>query len=91
MKLVYQTLNAMSAIANYYTDNPILLTTIIQAIRYKIMLKPFVRTLYHLGKLKDLGIIPMKLVYQTLNAMSAIANYYTDNHIRRKVIRQARR
>ena len=91
MNLVYGTLNAMGAIAKYYTDNPIERKVIRQARRYKRMMRPFGYTTEHLVKLKKLGAIPMNLVYGTLNAMGAIAKYYTDNPIERKVIRQARR
>ena len=91
MKLVHQTLNAMSIIANYYKDNPIRRKVIRQARRYKRMLRPFGRTISYLAKLKDLGVLPMKLVHQTLNAMSIIANHYKENPIRRKVVRHARR
>ena len=91
MKLVYQTLNAMKSIANYYIENPIRKKTIRQADRYKDMLKPFGKTIKHLSKLKELGVLPMKLVYQTLNAMKSIANYYIENPIRKKAIKQAKR
>jgi len=91
MKLVYQTLNAMSTISSYYADNPISRRVIKQAKRYKKMMLPFKNTIKHLAKLKELGTIPMKLVYQTLNAMSTISSYYADNPIKRKTIKQARR
>ena len=91
MKLVYQTLNAMGTIANYYIENPIKRKAIKQAKRYKKILRPFGNTLKSLVKLKELGVIPMKLVYQTLNAMGTIANYYIENPIKRKAIKQARR
>ena len=91
MKLVYSTLNAMNSIANYYIENPIEKSVIKQARRYKRMLKPFGKTINHLSKLKDMGIIPMKLVYGALNAMSSIANYYIENPIEKSVIKQARR
>ena len=91
MKLVYQTLNAMKTIANYYIENPIEKNAIKQAKRYKKMMKPFGKTLEFLGKLKEMGSIPMKLVYQTLNAMSSISNYYMENPIEKKAIKQANR
>ena len=91
MKLVHQTLNAMSTIANYYKENPISAECILEAITYKAMLRPFGKTLKYFVKLKELGSIPMKLVHQTLNAMTAIANYYIENPIELKTIRQARR
>jgi methyl-accepting chemotaxis protein len=76
MKLVHQTLNTMSMIANYYKDNPIRRKVIRQARRYRRMLKPFGKTISYLTKLKDLGVLPMKLVHQTLNAMSIITDFY---------------
>ena len=91
LKLVQQTLNAMKVIGNYYTDNPISSKTIKQAKRYKKMMKPFGKTIKYFFKLKELGSIPLKLVHQTLNAMSAIANYYEENPISRKAIKQAKR
>ena len=90
-KLVYQVLDSMGAISQYYINNPISDDIIEQAYMYKTMLKPFGNTLKHLVKLKNMGSLPMKLVYQTLNAMSAIADYYINNPIRKKAIRSARR
>ena len=91
MKLVYQTLNAMKAIGNYYTDNPISPLAILQAKLYKMMMRPFGKTLKYFEKLKEMGSIPMKLVYQTLNAMKTIANYYSENPIEKNSIKQARK
>ena len=91
IKLVHQTLNAMKTIGDYYTENPISLKTIFQAKRYKRMMRPFGKTLSYFAKLKELGSIPLKLVYQTLNAMKTIADYYVENPIERKTYRQARR
>ncbi len=91
MKLVFQTLNAMSTIANYYIDNPIEKKAIKSARKYKRMLKPFGKTIGYLSKLKEMGSIPMKLVFQTLNAMSTIANYYKDNPIEKQAIKNARK
>jgi hypothetical protein len=81
MKLVYGTLNAMSTISNYYIENPIRKKVIKQAKRYKKMLVPFGQTIKRLSKLKDMGIIPMKLVYGALNAISAIAEFYKDKRL----------
>ena len=91
MKLVLQTLNAMRTIANYYVENPIKKKTIKQAKRYKKMMRPFGKMVNHLAKLKKMGSIPMKLVLQTLNAMRTIANYYVENPIKKKTIKQAKR
>ena len=90
-KLVLQTLKAMRTIANYYIENPIERKVIKQARRYKRMMRPFGHMVEHLSKLKQMGSIPIKLVQQTLKAMRTIANYYLDNPIERKVIKQARR
>ena len=89
--LVMQTLNAMSAIGQYYLNNPIEKKVIKQAKRYKDMMKPFGNTLQYLAKLKELGGVPLGLVMQTLNAMSAIGQYYLNNPIEKKVIKQAKR
>lgn len=91
MGLIYQTLDAMKAIGNYYIENPIEKKVIKQARKYKRMMRPFGKTVSHLNTLKKMGSVPMKLVYQTLNAMSAIASYYVNNPIERKVIKQARK
>ena len=91
IKLVQQTLKAMRTIANYYIENPIERKVIKQARRYKRMMRPFGHMVEHLSKLKQMGSIPIKLVQQTLKAMRTIANYYLDNPIERKVIKQARR
>ena len=91
MKLVYGTLQAMKAIADYYINNPIERKVIKQARRYKRMMRPFGYMIEHLSKLKKMGHVPMKLVYGTLQAMKAIADYYINNPIERKVIKQSRR
>ena len=91
MQLVQQTLSAMKSIANYYTENPIERKAIKQAKNYKKMMRPFGKTINFLNKLMEMGGIPMQLVNQTLNAMSAIANYYKENPIERKTIKQAKR
>ena len=91
MKLVYGALKAMSAIATYYVKNPIEKEVIKQARKYKRMMRPFGKTLKQLSKLKQMGTIPMKLVYGALKAMTTISNYYVKHPIERKVIKQARR
>ena len=91
MQLVQQTLNAMKSIANYYVENPIEKKAIKQARKYKKMMRPFGKTINFLNKLREMGGIPMQLVHQTLNAMTAIANYYKENPIERKTIKQAKR
>ena len=89
--LVYQTLDAMRAIANYYVNNPIDKETIKQSRKYKRMMRPFGKTLGYLSKLQKMGNVPIGLVYQTLDAMRIIANYYINNPIERKAIRQSRK
>ena len=91
MKLVNQTLNAMKVIGDYYTNNPLSKKTIKQAKRYRDMMKPFSKTLKYFNKLTEMGSVPMKLVYQTLNAMKAIGEYYINNPIKKKAIKQAKR
>ena len=89
--LVYQTLDAMRAIATYYVNNPIDKETIKQSRKYKRMMRPFGKTLGYLAKLQKMGNVPIGLVYQTLDAMRIIANYYINNPIERKAIRQSRK
>ncbi len=89
--LVYQTLDAMRAIANYYVNNPIDKETIKQSRKYKRMMRPFGKTLNHLAKLQKMGNVPIGLVYQTLDAMRAIAIYYINNPIERETIKQSRK
>ena len=91
MKLIDQTLNAMSVIANYYKENKIQKETVKQSKKYQKMMKPFGKTLKYFNKLTELGSIPMKLVNQTLVAMSTIANYYKDNPIENKIVKQSKR
>ena len=76
MKLVYGALNAISAIGNYYSKNPIPWKAIKASYRYKWILRPFGSAIGYLIKLKEMGIIPMKLVYGALNAISAISDFY---------------
>ena len=91
MKLVHSALNAISTIANYYVDNPIDKKVDNMAKRYKDVLKPFGKTIKHLSKLKEMGVIPMKLVHGALNVMNTIANYYVNNPIEKDVIKSAKR
>ena len=90
MDLINKTLNAITTIANYYIENPIEKKVIKQAKIYKRILRPFGNTVKHLSKLKELGEIPMDLVTKTLNIMTTIANYYIENPIEKKVIKQAK-
>ena len=76
MKLVYGALNAISAVGNYYSKNPIPWKAIKASYRYKWILRPFGSAIGYLGKLKEMGTIPMKLVYGALNAISAISDFY---------------
>ena len=91
MDLVFQTLDTMKIIADYYKNNPIERATIKQSRKYKRMMKPFSKVLKHLSKLKEMGDVPMALVYKTLDAMKVIANYYKKNPIERKAIKQSRK
>ena len=81
IKLVYQALDAMKVIGEYYTNNPISTKTIVESWQYSIMLRPFGHTIKKLTKLKEMGTLPMRLVYQALDAMKSIANYYESNPI----------
>ena len=45
------------------------------------MLRPFGKTIDNLSKLKQMGSIPIKLVRQTLSAMSEIAKFYLNQDI----------
>jgi hypothetical protein len=80
MKLVHGALNAMSVISNYYINNPIEKEVIKQARRYKRILRPFGKTINNLSKLKEMGVIPMKLVHGALNAISLISNFYQNQN-----------
>jgi hypothetical protein len=91
MKLVEQTLTTMNVIANYYKENKIEKETVKQAKKYKNMMEPFGKTLKYFNKLTELGSIPMKLVNQTLVTMSTIANYYKENPIDKKIIKQSKK
>ena len=81
MKLVYQALNAIQTIANYYEKNPISKSAIKASKRYSDILRPFGNAIKQLTKLKEMGTLPMKLVYQTLSAISAIADFYQNRKL----------
>ena len=81
MKLVYQTLNTISAIANYYIENPIRKKTIRQAKRYKDILKPFGKTIQHISKLKELGDIPINTVNKAVIAMKTITEFLKQDSL----------
>ena len=89
--LVHQTLDAMGVIGKFYVDNPIEKEVIKQSKKYMKMMRPFGRTLKYFAKLKKLGGVPIDLVHQTLDAMTVIANYYTNNPIEKETIKQAKR
>ena len=91
MALVMQTLDVMKVIADFYTNNPIERKTIKASRKYKRMMRPFGKTLKYLAKLKKMGEIPMGPVQQTLDVMKVIADFYTNNPIKGKVIRQSRK
>jgi hypothetical protein len=76
MSLVHQTLDAMSEIANYYDTNSISIFTIWEARRYMEMLEPYGTTVKSLAELKKMGTLPMSLIYQTLDIISEISNFY---------------
>ena len=86
-KLVHQALGAMKLIADYYTENEISWETIRASWRYGIMLRPFGYTIKKLSKLKELGMLPTRLVTQTLNAMKSIGEYYANNEVSRDTIK----
>jgi hypothetical protein len=89
-KIVQQVLNTLDSVSTFFSKNSLKLKTIRNAKKYKRLLKPFGKTISSLSKLKELGSIPMKLLHQTLNAMNIIANYYINNPIDSKAIKQAK-
>jgi hypothetical protein len=91
MKLVYQALNVMGTIADYFTNNPLKRKAIKNARKYKRMMRPFGKTIGFLSTLKKMGSIPMKLVYQALNVMGTISSYFLNNPLKRKAIKNARK
>ena len=91
MKLVYGALNAIKAVGNFFKNNKLSFKAIWNAKKYKWVLNPFASTVDKLGKLKEMGVIPMKLVYGALNAIKTIANYYSKNPISWKAIKASYR
>ena len=91
MKLVYGALNAIKAVGNFFKNNPLKSKAILNAWKYRLVLGPFSSAVNKLGKLKEMGVIPMKLVYGALNAISTIANYYSKNPIPWKAIKASYR
>ena len=91
LDLVYQSLDAMQKIGIYFKENDIDRSTIKAAKRYKKMLRPFGKAVGFLAKLKEIGSIPIELVYGALDIMKVISNYYIDNPVERKAIKSARK
>ena len=89
--LVHGTLDIMKVISNYYINNPIERKAIKSARKYKKIMRPFGKTIGFLSKLKEIGNIPMNLVYGALDIMKVISNYYIDNPVERKAIKSARK
>ena len=81
IKLVYQSLDAMKTISNYYDNNPISPWTILSSWRYSRMLRPFGYTIKQLTKLKEMGTLPMRLVEQALGAIGTIVDFYQNNQM----------
>jgi hypothetical protein len=76
--MVQDVLDAMGMIARHFKNNPIENKEIKQSRKYKRMMRPFSKTVGHLVKLNKMGAVPLNLVYQTLDAMRIIANYYKE-------------
>ena len=91
INLVYQVLNAMKEIGKFFTKSALKRKAIKKARLYSELMIPFRSAVYNLSTLKKIGSIPMKLVFQTLNAMSLISDYYANNPIDKKAIKQSRR
>ena len=81
IKLVHQALDAMKIVSNFFENNKLKSKTIRNARKYKWMMRPFGSIVHKLSKLKEMGTLPIKLVYQSLDAMKTIANYYENNPI----------
>ena len=95
MKLVYQALNVMGTISSYFLNNPLKRKAIKNARKYKRLMRPFGKTIGYLVTLKKMGTIPMKQVYQALNAISAVVSFYRNQNMgkwkqRRKMKQSAR-
>ena len=91
MKLVYGALNAIKEVGNFFLNNPLKAKAILNAWKYRMVLGPFYGAVNKLGKLKEMGVIPMKLVYGALNAINAVASYYLNNPISSKAIKASYR
>ena len=87
IKFVHQALNAINEIGGFFRWNKLHRKAIWNARRYRSVMSPFESIINRLGKLKQMGGIPRKLVNQALNAMNEIANYYTYNPISRRTIK----
>ena len=75
-KQLNQALNSMEIVGNFFKNNKLKLKEVRNAWKYRMILDPFASAVNKLEKLQGMGAIPMKLVYNTLNAISAIANFY---------------
>ena len=89
--ILNQTLKTLGFIGKFFMKNMLNKKAVKNAKRFKNIIRPFGNTVKHLSKLKELGEIPMDLVTKTLSIISTIANYYIENPIDKKVIKQARR
>ena len=89
IKLVNQTLDAMFSIGQYYLNNPVDDDMIDEAENYEDMLEPFGNTVENFIKLKKMGNLPLKLVYQTLDGMFTIGQYYLNNPVEDDMIDEA--
>ena len=75
-KQLNQSLNAMKFVGDFFKNNGISLKAIWNAKKYQWVLNPFYSAVNKLGKLKEIGVIPMNIVNGALNAISAISNFY---------------
>ena len=89
-KEVRDVIGVMKSIGKFFKENALSFKATRSAQRYKRIMKPFGKAVQHLVKLNKMGgKIPIGLIYQTLAAMKAIGNYFIDNPIKRKAIRNA--
>ena len=75
-KQLNQSLNSMKFVGDFFKNNGISLKAIWNAKKYQWVLNPFYSAVNKLGKLKEIGVIPMNIVNGALNAISAISNFY---------------
>ena len=90
-KMVDEAISAIRAVGSFYRWNPLPYKAVWNARKYKWVMGPFIRSVRNLTKLRKLGTVPMKLVYQSLDAVKSIGKFFEENPLEFEAVFNARK